>query len=209
MDEQQPGDLADPADPADPAEPLDPSPPSGVDGPSDTIDRTDATTIDRTDVADPAFDAGGDPRPASSFAPGLDDEALGFTSAMRQPAGCPWCGGPIPDRAAGTCPSCGAALHPIAEMPDIPGVTVAPADVRRTVRDVSPEILALVAPAVGDQIALPGSRPELGPPDASVRRAMLQLELEAQRAALAAAGVPAAPDAESSDVDAAGDEPGG
>ncbi len=202
MDEQQPGDLADPADS------LDPSPPSGADGASDTIDRADATTIDRTDTADPAFDAGGDPLPARSFAPGLDDEALGFTSAVRQPPGCPWCGGSIPDGAAATCPSCGAALHPIAEMPDIPGVTVAPADVRRTVRDVSPEILALVAPAVGDQIALPGSRPELGPPDASVRRAMLQLELEAQRAALAAAGVPEAADAASSDADAPGDEPG-
>jgi len=161
------------------------------------------------DLSDPAFDAGGDPLPAKSFAPGLDDEALGFTSALRQPAGCPWCGGSVPDRAAATCPSCGAALRPIAELPDIPGVTVAPADVRRTVRDVSPEILALVAPVVGDQIALPGSRPELGPPDASVRRAMLQLELEAQRAALEAAGLPAAPDATaSSDADAPGDEPG-
>jgi len=195
VDEQQPGDLSDPADP------LDSPPPTGADGPSDTIERADSI--------DPAFDAGGDPLPAKSFAPGLDDEALGFTSALRQPAGCPWCGGSVPDRAAATCPSCGAALRPIAELPDIPGVTVAPADVRRTVRDVSPEILALVAPVVGDQIALPGSRPELGPPDASVRRAMLQLELEAQRAALEAAGLPAAPDATaSSDADAPGDEPG-
>jgi hypothetical protein len=194
VDEQQPG------DPFDPADPPDPSPPSGADAVSDTIERTDP--------ADPAYDAGGDPLPASSFAPGLDDEALGFTSAVRHAAGCPWCGGSIPDGAAATCPSCGAALHPVAEMPDIPGLTVAPADVRRTVRDVSPEILALVAPAVGDQIALPGSRPELGPPDASVRRAMLQLELEAQRAALAAAGALDPAGAASSDVDEQGDEPG-
>ena len=203
MDEQQPGDLAgaaDRSDPAGPADPPHPSPPSGADHESDTVDRTD--------MADPAFDAGGDPLPAKSFAPGLDDEALGFTSALRQPPGCPWCGGSIPDAAAATCPSCGAALYPIAEMPDIPGVTMAPADVRRTVRDVSPEILALVAPAVGDQIALPGSRPELGPPDASVRRAMLQLELEAQRAALAAAGVPRLPPRGILRRDTQGDEPG-
>ncbi len=207
MDEQQPGDLADPAESADlsePADPSDPTLPTGAIGPSDTAGQADA--------AEPAFDAGGDPLPARAFAPGLDDEALGFTSAIRQPAGCPWCGGPIPEHDAAACPSCGAALHPVAGMPDIPGVTVAPADVRHTVRGVSPEILALVAPAVGDQIALSGSRPELGPPDASVRRAMLQLELEAQRAALAAAGEtsggPVTTEGPPPDVDVPGAESG-
>jgi hypothetical protein len=196
VDEQQRADLPEPADPSDLS--------AEAGGPSDAVGQAE--------TSEPAFDAGGDPLPARTFAPGLDDEALGFTSAVRQPAGCSWCGGPIPEHDAATCPSCGAALHQIAGLPDIPGVTVPPADVRHTVRDVSPEILALVAPAVGDQIALPGSRPELGPPDASVRRAMLQLELEAQRAALAAAGEAAAgaetAEGLSTDVDVPGAEPG-
>jgi hypothetical protein len=134
--------------------------------------------VDPSDPSAPAFDAGGDPLPARTFAPGLDDASLGFSSTPRLPAGCPWCGAPLPDPAPAACPACGAALRPAADLPEIPGVTVAPADVRRTVRDVSPEIRALVAPPVTDEIARPGARPELGPPDPAVRRAMLELELE-------------------------------
>ena len=136
--------------------------------------------IDPSDPSAPAFDAAGDPLPARTFAPGIDDAALGFSSTVREPPGCQWCGAPLPEPDLATCPSCGAALKPVAELPDIPGLTVAPADVRRTVRDVSPEIRALVAPPVSDEIARPGARPELGPPDRTVRRAMLELELEAR-----------------------------
>ena len=136
--------------------------------------------IDPSDPSAPVFDAAGDPLPARTFAPGIDDAALGFSSTVREPPGCQWCGAPLPEPDLATCPSCGAALRPVAGLPDIPGVTVAPADVRRTVRDVSPEIRALVAPPVTDEIARPGARPELGPPDSTVRRAMLELELEAR-----------------------------
>ena len=139
--------------------------------------------IDPSDPSAPAFDAAGDPLPANTFAPGIDDAALGFSSTARAPRGCEWCGAPLSEPDLAVCPSCGAALRPVADLPEIPGVTVAPADVRRIVRDVSPEIRALVTPPVTDEIARPGARPELGPPDSAVRRAMLELELEALRVA--------------------------
>ena len=159
-------------------EPLDPAPES--DPAPVAVDPLPSGPIDPSDPSAPAFDAAGDPLPARTFAPGIDDAALGFSSTVREPPGCQWCGAPLPEPDLATCPSCGAALKPVAELPDIPGLTVAPADVRRTVRDVSPEIRALVAPPVSDEIARPGARPELGPPDPTVRRAMLELELEAR-----------------------------
>ena len=169
---------AQPAATGDTSDPDDPQPEVPPDAPPPA--RPSAPPIDPSDPSAPAFDAAGDPLPARTFAPGIDDAALGFSSAVREPPGCQWCGAPLPEPDLATCPSCGAALRPVAELPDIPGVTVAPADVRRTVRDVSPEIRALVAPPVTDEIARPGARPELGPPDRTIRRAMLELELEAR-----------------------------
>ncbi len=163
--------------------------------------------VDPSDPTAPAFDAAGDPVPARSFAPGIDDASLGFSSTVLVPPGCPWCGAPLAAADLATCPSCGAALQPVADLPEIPGVTVAPMDVRRTVRDVSPEIRALVTPPVTDEIAVPGSRPELGPPDQAVRRAMLELELQATRAQAEDAG---ADDAADDGSRPAGDsDPGG
>lgn len=180
--------------------PIDPSDPTSSAAPTEPLDAASAVG--------PDFDAAGDPLPARTFAPGIDDATLGFSAAVRQPAGCPWCGATLPQPDLPTCPTCGAALQPVAELPDIPGVTVAPADVRRVVGDVSPEILALVTPPITDAIAAPGGRPELGPPDPMVRRAMLELELEAVLPGLAAAlaapeGVTAAATEEGSEASAA------
>ncbi len=158
--------------------PIEPSDPTSSIPPSDSPDAPGPVG--------PDFDVAGDPLPARTFAPGLDDEALGFSAAVRQPGGCPWCGAALPEPDLATCPTCGAALQPVAELPDIPGLTVAPAVARRTVGDISPDILALVTPPVTDAIAAPGDRPELEPPDPSVRRAMLELELEALVPGLAA-----------------------
>ncbi len=152
------------------------------DGPETPAGGVPQAPVDPSDPTAAVFDAAGDPMPARSFAPGIDDASLGFSSTVRVPPGCPWCGAALADTDLATCPSCGAALQPVAEIPEIPGVTVAPMDVRRTVRDVSPEIRALVTPPVTDEIAVPGSRPELGPPDPAVRRAMLELELQSLRA---------------------------
>jgi hypothetical protein len=152
------------------------------------------------------FDALGQLLPASSFAPGLDDAALGFPQgAPHSGPICDWCGAALPARDLDTCPSCGAALKPPPDLPDIPGLTVAPVDIRAVVRDVSPEIRALVAPPVTDELAIPGTRPELGPPDPAIRRAMLEMELEARpvppepdaQGAEAAQDAPAAEDAPS------------
>jgi hypothetical protein len=162
------------------------SAPAGAPAPDSTAPDSRSTTagqIDPSDPTAPAFDEAGDPLPASTFAPEIDDAALGFSSSVHAPRGCEWCGAPLSEPDPAVCPSCGAALRPVADLPEIPGVTVAPADVRRIVRDVSPEIRALVTPPVTDEIARPGARPELGPPDGAVRRAMLELELEALRVA--------------------------
>jgi hypothetical protein len=164
--------------------------------------------IDPSDPSAPAFDAAGEPLPARTFAPGIDDTTLGFSSTVREPPGCQWCGAPLPEPDLPTCPTCGAALKPVAELPDIPGVTVAPADVRRTVRDVSPEIRALVAPPVTDEIARPGARPELGPPDRTIRRAMLELELEALGSRAGEPEPPGGDVAETADGDLDGPGPG-
>ena len=194
--------MDEPERPAQPPAMTDPDDlPSGV--PPEPPSSASSLPIDPSDPSAPAFDAAGDPLPARTFAPGIDDATLGFSSVVREPPGCQWCGAPLPEPDLPTCPTCGAALKPVAELPDIPGVTVAPADVRRTVRDVSPEIRALVAPPVTDEIARPGARPELGPPDRTVRRAMLELELEALGSS---SGAPEPPDggvAETPDGDVA------
>ncbi len=182
--------MDEPERPAQPPAMTDPDDlPSGM--PPDSPSSASSLPIDPSDPSAPAFDAAGDPLPARTFAPGIDDAALGSSSIAREPPGCQWCGAPLPEPDLPTCATCVAALKPVAELPDITGVTVAPADVRRTVRDVSPALRALVAPPVTDEIARPGARPELGPPDRTVRRAMLELELEARGSR---AGEPETPD---------------
>ncbi len=171
-----PGPAHDPDPPEAPDESAEPAPP----GPRDQVS---GATLDPSDPTAPVFDAAGDPLPAGSFAPGLDDAALGFSPAGTRPVACGWCGTVLADEAATTCPTCGAALQPQQELPEIPGVNVAPLDVRRAVRTVNPEILALVTPPLADDIARPGTRPSLDPPSTSIRRVMLELEIEAQRAA--------------------------
>lgn len=152
--------------------------------------------LEPADPAEPAFDEAGLPLPARSFAPGLDDAAVGVTvvAPVGGPA-CGWCGSLLPAPDLETCPGCGAALHPAADLPEIPGVTMSPPDVRRAVRDVSPEIKALVAPPIPDEIARVGARPELSPPDRRTRLAMLELELQALRAEANARNLEAAAEA--------------
>lgn len=156
---------------------------------------------DPSDPAAPAFDEAGLPLPARSFAPGLDDASVGVTvvAPVGGPA-CGWCGMPLPAPDIETCPGCGAALHPAADLPEIPGVTVTPPDVRRAVRDVSPEVKALVAPPITDEIARVGARPALSPPDRRTRLAMLELELQALRAEVNARNAEAAAEAAAGEV---------
>ena len=161
--------------------------PAAEEGGPPSVDGPATAAIDPSDPTAPAFDEVGEPVPARTFAPGLDDAAVGVTVVAPPPGpSCGWCGAELADPSAEVCPSCGAALHPVADLPDIPGVTVSPPDVRRAVRDVSPEIRALVSPALSDEIARVGARPELGPPDDATRREMLELRLRAERAEAAA-----------------------
>ena len=107
---------------------------------------------------------------------------------------CPWCSAELPAAAADTCPSCGAPLtSATGAEPDIKGVTSldplaiiqARADVARP-RNRIMSFITGEAPGESEPTANPES---LAPPDDAVRREMLRLELEAERADLEAESV--------------------
>ncbi len=100
---------------------------------------------------------------------------------------CPWCSADVPDPAPEHCPSCGAALvaAPGTDK-DIRGITT-----------LDPEAIAArpgrcrpatephrrSSPARSPSRWIPSTNPEsLAPPDTAVRREMLRLQLEAERA---------------------------
>jgi hypothetical protein len=111
-----------------------------------------------------------------------------------EPERCPWCSAELPAAHADTCPSCGAHLTSAAGAePDIKGVTSldplaiiqARADVARP-RNRIMSFITGEAPGESEPTANPES---LAPPDDAVRREMLRLELEAERADLEAESV--------------------
>ena len=107
---------------------------------------------------------------------------------------CPWCSAELPASAVDTCPSCGAHLTSSSGAePDIKGVTSldplaiiqARADVARP-RNRIMSFITGEAPGESEPTPNPES---LAPPDDAVRREMLRLELEAERADLEAESV--------------------
>ena len=107
---------------------------------------------------------------------------------------CPWCSAQLPAGSPEACPSCGATLtSPTGAEPEIAGVTSldpiaimagkaeAPRSRNRLMSFITGE-----APGEGDAAANLGS---LAPPDEAVRREMLRLEIEAERADLEAESV--------------------
>lgn len=151
--------------------------------------------------ADPVDDGGVD----RAFSTELGPEVRDFGQTRPLEVVCQWCGSTLPDPEADACPVCGGRLKPLGDLVDVPGLTQIGPEARAAQARV--EIARLRDAARRGQIvptesavALP-SDPEvppapppvlaeseieaaIRPPDAAVRRLMLELEQDARRAAL-------------------------
>ncbi|HYO42264.1 MAG TPA: hypothetical protein VES19_03630 [Candidatus Limnocylindrales bacterium] len=106
---------------------------------------------------------------------------------------CPWCSAHLPDPGIDHCPSCGAALIAVADAPsEIKGVTTldteailrARAEVARPQRNN--RLLSFITGEMPVDTSTPAGPEVFAPPPDEVRREMLRLQLEAERAELAA-----------------------
>ncbi len=112
---------------------------------------------------------------------------------------CPWCSAELPAELPGgdaaACPSCGATLaSATGPEPDIRGVTTLDHEaILRARSEVSRPRSRLLSFITGDTSgpvpADPAAAASLAPPGADVRREMLRLEIEAERAELEAESV--------------------
>jgi hypothetical protein len=114
-----------------------------------------------------------------------------MAEAMSGPVNhCPWCSAPLPDATVERCPSCDAVLTSATAEGDIRGVTTLdPEAILRARADVARPRNRILSFITGDVSADTGatSNPEsLAPPPDEVRREMLRLQLEAERADLTA-----------------------
>jgi hypothetical protein len=102
------------------------------------------------------------------------------------PTRCPWCSAAL-ERAASPCPSCGAQPQG-PEGQSIPGVTeIDPLAIqRRPLALETPSLGSLLMGGVDTERPTGAELPALALPDATVRREMLRLELDATRARLEA-----------------------
>jgi hypothetical protein len=106
---------------------------------------------------------------------------------------CPWCSAPLPDPATDRCPSCGAALTAVADAPsEIKGVTTL--DTEAILRARSEEgrsqrgnrLMSFITGEMPVDASAPASPDVFAKPPDEVRREMLRLQLEAERADLTA-----------------------
>lgn len=100
---------------------------------------------------------------------------------------CPWCSAPLADAAAERCPSCGAMLVSVGGTePQLPGVTQLDAEaIIRARSEVARPRSRLFSFLTGSEVPEtggPASAESLAPPPDDVRREMLRLQLEAERA---------------------------
>ena len=116
-----------------------------------------------------------------------------MVDSMSNPATrCPWCSALLTDQASDTCPSCNATLSaaPGAEG-DIKGVTTLDTDAiirarSEVVRPKSNRFISFITGEVPVEAPDASSAESLAPPDNAVRREMLRLQLEAERADMVA-----------------------
>jgi hypothetical protein len=105
---------------------------------------------------------------------------------------CPWCSAELAAPDVELCPSCGAALvtQPGGANPDIKGVTTLDTEAilraRSEVTRPRSRILSFITGDTAPEAATPDRPESLAPPPNEVRREMLRLELEAERADLEA-----------------------
>jgi hypothetical protein len=114
-----------------------------------------------------------------------------MAEAMSGPVtNCPWCSAPLPEGQTEHCPSCGAALAASGAEGDIKGVTTLdPEAILRARADVArprSRILSFITGEVVPETGGPASAESLAPPPDEVRREMLRMQLEAERAEIAA-----------------------
>ncbi len=112
---------------------------------------------------------------------------------------CPWCSAELPAELPGgdaaTCPSCGATLASAGGAePDIRGVTTLDHEaILRARSDVTrprSRLLSFITGETSNPATVdPAAAASLAPPGDDVRREMLRLEIEAQRAELEAESV--------------------
>jgi len=114
-----------------------------------------------------------------------------MAEAMSGPVtNCPWCSAALPDGAAERCPSCGAALAASGSEGDIKGVTTLDTEaILRARSDAArprSRILSFITGDVVPETGGPASPESLAPPPDEVRREILRMQLEAERAEIAA-----------------------
>lgn len=114
-----------------------------------------------------------------------------MAEAMSGPGSlCPWCSAPLPDPTVERCPSCDAHLVTENAEGEIRGVTsIDPEAILRARAEVARPRNRILSFITGDVVAETGgpTNPEsLAPPPDEVRREMLRLQLEAERADLTA-----------------------
>jgi hypothetical protein len=106
---------------------------------------------------------------------------------------CQWCSALLPAPDLATCPSCGATLTSTTGGEEIRGVTTLdPEAILRARNEAARPHNRLLSFITGEQAVEVGGPEEaesLAPPDDAVRREMLRLEIEAERADLEAEAV--------------------
>jgi hypothetical protein len=111
--------------------------------------------------------------------------------AAAPPGRCPWCSAELPSGAAANCPSCGATLTSAdSPEPDIRGVTTLDPEAILRARSESSRprgrLLSFITGETGEPPLDAAELASFAPPDLEVRREMLRLQLEAERASLEA-----------------------
>jgi hypothetical protein len=105
---------------------------------------------------------------------------------------CQWCSAPLPAADLATCPSCGATLTSTATE-EIRGVTTLDPEaiLRARTEGNRPRsrILSFITGEEPVEVGGPEEAESLAPPDTAVRREMLRLQIEAERADLEAESI--------------------
>ena len=106
---------------------------------------------------------------------------------------CQWCSAPLPAADLDTCPSCGATLSSAPDTGEIRGVTTLDTEaILRSRSEASRPRSRLLSFITGEEpveLGGPEEAESLAPPDDAVRREMLRLQFEAERADLEAESI--------------------
>src|SRR5690348_5030009 len=106
---------------------------------------------------------------------------------------CQWCSAPLPAADLDICPSCGATLNSATETGEIKGVTTLDTEAILRARSETARprnrLLSFITGEEPVELGGPEEAGSLAPPDDAVRREMLRLQFEAERADLEAESI--------------------